>query len=245
MTAQRSQKPINHIQDDDKKKYSSDPAYKVVVNKNYAGDVDETGVNAGKVIANKLQAVDKEVNSHKDPEGWNEMLQEADAQIQRERVEKKKQDSIKNQLEIQTKAVLLEQQKASVFKNKVIGLLVGLICLVMMYFIIRWFVREVKKKSVSSTINWMKLTSRFKSLSQKEMLLLSVALGLIFSIITGSLFPKTKYYSLYKGQSVEVSKSISTFELQEFNFLLSIIMFLVSVGLLYGTWYFKNQNAKN
>lgn len=223
----------------------SDPAYEDVVNKHSTGNVSEDGINSNKVIKEKLNNVGKNVNEIKDPEGWNELIAQSDSQLLKERIEKRKQDSIQNQLEIQKQAVLLEQQKTNVFKNQMLGLLIGLISVVFVFFIIRWIVREAKKKSYGKSINLLLPTRRFYNLNQKEILIFSIILGLIISIVSGSLFTKTKYLKLYKGQSVEVSKSISTFELQEFNYLLCIVVFLVSVGLLYGTWHFNNQNAKS
>lgn len=227
------------------KKYHSDPTSQNLVNKYSTGNISEDGVNASKIIAKKLQKINEEIKNNKNPEGWEELLKEADALIQNYKVAEQKQDSIQNQLEIQKQAVLLEQQKTNVFKNQMLGLLIGLISVVFVFFIIRWIVREAKKKSYGKSINMVLPTRRFKNLNQKETLFFSIILSLIISIVSGSLFTKTKYLKLYKGQSVEVSKSISTFELQEFNYLLCIVVFLVSVGLLYGTWHFNNQNTKS
>lgn len=80
------------------KRYS-DPAYKGVVNKNYTGDVNETGVNAGKVIANKLGEVDKQVNSVETPEGWDDLLRKADAEVERINKEKVENQVILEQLQ--------------------------------------------------------------------------------------------------------------------------------------------------
>jgi len=65
-----------------KKRYS-DPTYQNVVNKNYTGNVDETGVNANKVITNILQGEDNKTNSISHPEGWDDLLIQADNQEQK------------------------------------------------------------------------------------------------------------------------------------------------------------------
>jgi hypothetical protein len=221
----------------------SDPTYGNVVNKYSTGNVSEDGVNSSKAIKEKLNEIDQERIEH--PEGWDEMLKEADVLVQKERLAKLKQDSIQNELEIQSKAVLLKQQRAITFKNQMLGLLFGLLSILVIFFIIRRIIRVTKKKYDGLSINRLLPTRRFNKLNQKEILVVSIVLGLIVSIISGSLFPKTKYLKLYKGQSVEVSETMSTFKLHEFNYMLCIVIFLVSVSLLYATWHFNNQKAKN
>lgn len=79
----------------------------------------------------------------------------------------------------------------------------------------------------------------FKKLTIKEVVLISIGFGLVVSILSGSLFCKTKYYRLYKGSSVEVSKDISTFELCGFNYLLAIACFILFAGI--GYFYLNNK----
>ncbi|MBA9073504.1 riboflavin transporter FmnP [Flavobacterium gossypii] len=79
----------------------------------------------------------------------------------------------------------------------------------------------------------------FKKLTIKEVVIISIGFGLVVSILSGSLFCKTKYYRLYKGKSVEVSKDISTFELCGFNYLLAIACFILFAGL--GYFYLNNK----
>ena len=49
----------------------------------------------------------------------------------------------------------------------------------------------------------------------------------------GKSFCKTKYYWLYKGNSVEVSEKMSRFELCEFNYLLAICCFVLIAVVCY------------
>ena len=196
-----------------------------IVNENYTGSVDETGVNAGKIIKKNLEEVDKKVNAVEKPEGWDELLKEAEIQEEKERKEQHKKDSIRKDLDYKANIVLIENLKAENFRNKMIGYLIGVVALLLLIVILKKFISVIRGKKMFSH-----LKVRF---SENEVLLISISTGLIFSILSGSAFSKNVYYRLYKGNKVEVSKEISTFQLSEFNYLLAVIAFVFIAGIIY------------
>lgn len=212
---------------------TSDPAYKNPNNQNYTGDVNNTGVNASKAVDAKLNATSKETDDIEIPEGWNELLKKAQIAEEREKQEQHKNDSIKKQLEFKSKLALIEKQEAENFKNKMIGYLIGLLVIVILIITLKKLYAITKGK-----LNF-KNKFDFKNLSQKEVLFLSLGIGLLMSILSGSFFYKAKYYRLFKNTSVEVSEDISSFELHEFNYLLASICFILITGIIY--FYLSNK----
>lgn len=93
---------------------------------------------------------------------------------------------------------------------------------------------NINQKNFSiSNVSFLNRIYDFKAITEKEMIIISLGAGLIISIILGSIFCRTKYYRLYKGNSVEVSEKMSRFELCEFNYLLAICSFVLAAGICY------------
>lgn len=82
-----------------KQKTSENNEYNNIVNRNYTGDVSETGVNAGRVIGEKLREVDKQVDSIGTPEGWDELLQQVDAQVEQDNIVRAENEKVLQELE--------------------------------------------------------------------------------------------------------------------------------------------------
>lgn len=77
----------------------SDDAYKNLVNQNYTGDVNETGVNASNVINKKLYDITKQTDGISQPDGWEELLAQADTETARANTAKVENQKILDQLE--------------------------------------------------------------------------------------------------------------------------------------------------
>ncbi len=89
------------------------------------------------------------------------------------------------------------------------------------------------KSDLFSNVNFLSRIYDLKGVTEKEAVVISLGVGLVISIIMGSLFCRTKYYRLYKGNSVEVSEEMSKFKLCEFNYLLAICCFVLAAGICY------------
>lgn len=214
----------------------NDKTHKSIVNENYTGNVSETGVNAGKVINRKLEEVDKKVNAIEEPEGWNELLREAEIKQEKERKEQQKNDSIRKDLDNKANVVLIEKQKVENFRNKMIGYLIGAIALFFLIIILKKLISVIRGKMIFSHIKVNFSENKqfdVSEINKNEVLLISISIGLIISILSGSVFSKNTYYKLYKGNKIEVSKEISTFQLSEFNYLLAVVAFIFITGIIY------------
>lgn len=215
---------------------NSDPTYKSAINRNYTGNVNETGVNANKVIDKKLQEVYKKTDSISKPQGWDELLKQAQIAENKERKEQQKNDSIKKELEYKSKLASIEKQEGENFRNKMFTYFIGLLILMVSIFSIRKIYKIVKRKLVCNNL---------RKISPKEVLFISLGIGILVSILSGSLFSTTKYFKLYKNTSVEVSKEISTFELHKFNYLLAIVCFIIFTGISYFYLSSKRKETSN
>jgi len=214
----------------------TDNAYKNNVNQNYSGDVKETGVNANKLITNKLVQQDKKLHSTPDPEGWDELLKQAQVAVDKERKDQQKNDSIKKELEYKSKLASIEKKESENFRNKMLTYFIGLLILIICIFSIRKINKMAKGKLTLTDL---------RRISPREVLFISLGIGILVSILSGSLFSRTKYFKLYKNTSVEVSKEISTFELNKFNYLVAIVCFILFTGISYFYLNSKRKETSN
>lgn len=182
----------------------------------------------------KLQQINDSVNAIREAEGWNELIEKSNRQQEKERIEQLKNDSIRKELEYKAKATLIDKQISENFRNKMIGCLLVLLSFALMFLIIRWLYKKIRRNKRYTNIN-------FQGITQKGYILISVSVGLMCSIVAGSVLKTTNYYTLYRGGSIRVSKELSNFELHEFNYSLSIVCFILISGICY---IFLNNKSK-
>lgn len=212
---------------------NSDTTYKSVVNQNYNGNVSETGINANQIIDRKLKEIDIENHKIKNPEGWDELLNEAQMKQEIEKKEQQKNDSIIKQLDYKSKLASIKKQENENFRNNMIDYSIGLIILIILIISIKKIYKISKGKLKNTKLYDL------RKITKKEVLLMSLGIGIVISLTSGSLFRTIKYFKLFKGASVEVSKELSTFELHEFNYILAIECFIIFTGISY--FYLSNK----
>lgn len=104
-----------------------DKANNNIVNHNYTGNVSETGVNSGKTVDKQLQKINAKIDSIEKPEGWDELLKQADAEIDRENHKEIEHES---KLEIEPAKKMNESHSVLY----IIGFIVILLILEIWYF---------------------------------------------------------------------------------------------------------------
>lgn len=182
----------------------------------------------------KLEQINDSVNAIQEPQGWAELIEKTNKQQEQERIEQLKKDSIREELEYKAKAALIERQTSENFRNKMMGSLLGILSVVLLFMIIKWFYKITRRNKRYNKVS-------FQDITQKGFILISVSVGLVCSIVAGSVLTTTNYYTLYRGGSIKVSKELSNFELHEFNYLLSIVCFILISGICY---IFLNNKSK-
>jgi len=83
----------------------------------------------------------------------------------------------------------------------------------------------------------MKKYINFSKLSEREILFISLGIGIITALILGEIFCRTNFYS-YKN--ARVPEKFSKYSLCEFNYVLAVISFILSSG---GVYFFLKQKG--